>query len=178
MANNVLLLSNAAAPGTALLIPLVVAKQGSFTADQLETPAGVFPFDVEIVNVVGGVLTCGVDGTDPLSVQFDVKTRAVAATSGTSVVTTKASIGGQTGGTGISAAAGTGFRSTASAATGVVPVVLDSTKTTVAAGSLISVDFDITRTTPETEFAGPFAVVWCAPLGGADTRTYGDFVGL
>lgn len=178
MANNVLLLSNAAAPGTALLFPLVVAKQGNITADSADNPAGVFPFDVEIVKFVGGVLTNGVDGTDPLSMQFDVKKRAAAATSGTSVLTTKASIGGQTGGTGISAAAGTGYRHTNADATGVVAAVLDSTKTVVAAGSMISVDFDITRTTPETEIAGPFAIVWVAPLGGADTRANGDFVGL
>lgn len=170
MANNVLLLSNADAPGTHLVYPLVVAKQGSLTANNADNPAGVFPFDVKVVRVVGGVLTNGVDAINPLQVAFDVKKQASAATSGTSVLSTLPVV---------AKAAGTGFRSTAAAGTGITQAVINSAQETVAAGSLISVDFGITRTaSPSTEIAGPFVIVWVAPQAGADNRTYTAFDGL
>jgi hypothetical protein len=168
MANGVLLLSNAAAPGTALLFP-VIMQSGTLSADVLGVPGGIFPFDVEVVGINAGIVTNGVDGTDAWQVVIDVDKRADAATSGTSILTTTCTI---------TKAAGAGFVYANAASTGVTPPVLDATKTTIAAGSVLTADFDVTRTTPETEGAGAFVVLWCAPQAGADSRAYGDFAGL
>lgn len=168
MANGVLLLSNAAAPGTALLFPLVITA-GTLSADVLGVVGGIFPFDVEVVGINAGIVTNGEDGTDPWQVVIDVDKRADAATAGTSILSTPCTI---------TKAAGPGFVYANAASTGVTPPVLDATKTTIAAGSVLTADFDVTRTTPEVEGANPFVVLWCAPQAGADTRAYGDFVGL
>lgn len=162
MANNLIFGSNSDTGYTQFAFPVVITA-GTLSADVLGVAGGPFPFDVKVVDIEVGIVTNGVDGTDPWQVVIDIDKRAAAATSGTSILTTACTI---------TKAAGAGYVLASADGTGVTAPVLDSTKTTIAAGSVLTADFDVTRTSPETEGANPFVVLWCAPQGGADARTY------
>lgn len=126
-----------------------VSLAGNITADAqyvlFVCPAGM---SGRIVEVLGGALEAGADGTDAMNMEYEFLKNA------TNVCTTDPTI------TQNPTAAGTGIKSTYATATGITPGVLKTDTTPdFTAGDVISVNFNITRTTPDTEMAGVFAQV-------------------
>ena len=148
MAEFLKVLSNDAQGHRDVQLFFVHSDSAQITAD---TTATVFvaPVAGRIVNVVGSVVTNGVDGTNPFSLAFDVRKN------GTSVASTVPAI---------DKAAGTGARNTFAAATGITQAAIKTDGTQiVAAGDAITVVYDITRTTPATECAGAAVLVVFEP---------------
>jgi hypothetical protein len=118
---------------------------GNITADSTGVPLVVPPGKSgTIVAVHLAVGTNVEDGTDAASLA------AQCAINGTSVFTTAGAI---------AKAAGTGAKNTFAAGTGITLPVLDATKVTLAAGDVVTAGLDVTRTTPETEFANAAVVI-------------------
>lgn len=115
---------------------------GEVTADATHT-VFIAPAAGTIVSVVGGVLENGSDGSNALTMAFDVKKN------GTSVASTVPAIA--------KTAASDARATTQSSGTGITQAVLKTDGTaTFAAGDTITVVFDITRTaSPSTEITAP-----------------------
>ena len=121
--------------------------EGAYTADDVTANiVTVVPFG-KSGRIVGAYLVHGengADGTDAMSNALDVKINT------TSIFSTLPAL---------AKAAGTGKRTTFAAATGVTVGVINTAADDVVAGDIVFAEFDITRTTPETEYANVCAVV-------------------
>lgn len=119
--------------------------EGEVTADKTHT-FFIAPASGSIVSVVGSVLENGSDANEALTMTFTVKKN------GTAVCSTDPSI--------LKTAAADAQVDTAAAGTGITQAVLktDGTEDFVA-GDCISVLFDITRGTVDTEITGPACTI-------------------
>jgi hypothetical protein len=124
----------------------VFGVDGNLTADDtgnilLVVPPGRTGTIVSANLVVG---TNVEDGTDAASLAADVKIGT------TSVFTTAPAI---------AKAAGSGGKNTYAAGTGITVPVLDAAHVALAAGNIVFASLDVTRTTPEVEYANCAIVV-------------------
>jgi hypothetical protein len=71
----------------------------------------------------------------------------------------------------ITKAAGTGAKNTLAAGTGITVAVLDTTKVAIVPGDIVTVTQDITRTTPETEYANVGFSLKIRPTAGTTIAT-------
>jgi hypothetical protein len=117
----------------------------------------VCPVTGTVVNVVGAVGEVGVDGSNPLQIQFvatkDDATDANTSLSATDAVITKAATGGSPA-------------STFAAGTGITQWVKSATPSALAvnAGDILKITFTFTRTaSPSDEFADVCAFIAIAP---------------
>lgn len=121
-------------------------------ATDVEHTAFVVPFAAgcRVVSIVGFAQENGADGTDPMSVAFEVKKN------GTAVCSTNPAL---------DKTAGTGQKTTAAAATGVTQAVVktDSTRD-FAFGDKISINYNVTITTPDTALASPGVIIGVIPF--------------
>lgn len=116
--------------------------QGEVTADSTGNVVFIAPKAGKILDVIGGVMENGSDSVDPLTMTFTVKKN------GTAVCSTDPAIAKN--------AASDARVTTQASGTGITQAVVKSDGTEdFAAGDTISVDYDITRTTPDTEVTGP-----------------------
>ena len=116
--------------------PVVVGQGGAVTVDF--APVFLAPWAGRIASAVLVAGENGADGTDAMTMELDVLI------GGISIFTTKPKL---------DRAAGTGIKSTLAAGTGITVGVLDATKLAIALNDEITASFDITRTTPETEYS-------------------------
>lgn len=122
------------------------AVQGEVTADQNARFIFVAPAAGVVSTFIGGELENGSDSVDPLTMTFELKKN------GTTVLTTKPAI--------LKTAAVDTYISTANAGTGITQAVIKTDGSAAfAKGDIFEVDFDITRTTPDTEITTPFALL-------------------
>lgn len=151
MAEFLKVLSNDAQGHNDVKLYFVHGASGNITADTT-APVFIAPVAGRIVNVVGNLTVNGEDGVNPFSLAFDVKKN------GTSVAATLPAI---------AKAAGSGQKDTFAAGTGITQAVLKTDGSEiVAAGDAITVVYDITRTTPGVEAAGPSVLVVFEPYAG------------
>ena len=140
-------LSNDSAGHTEHIMYFSLGVDGEKTADDNANIVFVAPAAGKIVSVVGAVVENGSDGTNPLTMGFVVKKNTTAVCSTDPVIS--------------KTAASDATVDTAVAGTGITQAVLKTDTTPVcAAGDIITVDFDITRTaSPTTEITGPAVVI-------------------
>lgn len=124
--------------------------RGDFTAAPSTRDIGFGIGEGVIVKAGFSLQNTGADGTDPLDLEMDVKIGA------TSIFTTKPKL--EDG-----AADGS---DTFTAGAGITVGVIDTTKADVAANDQISIEWTLTRTTPEDEMADLFAEVVVAYKAG------------
>lgn len=119
--------------------------EGEVTADKTHTMF-IAPAAGSIISVVGSVLENGSDANEDLQMKFTVKKNGTAVCSTDPVITKAAASDAQV--------------DTAAAGTGITQAVLktDGTEDFVA-GDCISVVFDITRNTVDTEITGPACTI-------------------
>lgn len=129
-----------------------IGQAGNITADTTHI-VFVAPEAGRITNVVGSVQHNGVDATNALQMAFDVKKNGTSVASTVPVITK---------------AATAGVNTTFTSGTGRTPAVIKTDGTQiVAAGDVITVVFDITRTaSPSTEIQGPSVLVEFEPYAG------------
>lgn len=122
-------------------------KSGAVNADALGAQLWVAPFAGKITDVVLGVGTIGVDAVNPLSLTATVKKNT------TAVCTTDPNIDKSAT-----------VKNTFAAGTGITQAALKTDGTAVfAKGDILTVDWDVTRTTPGTEFADATVIVTIKP---------------
>lgn len=120
--------------------PLILsgAADGNLAADDSYVFAAPFAGDIVDLPILSAG-TNGVDSVDPLFTELDVLIN------GTSIFTTRPRL---------DKTAGAGQKDTATTGTGITQGVLKAAASLVfAKGDLIKVTLDVTRTTPDTEFA-------------------------
>jgi hypothetical protein len=116
-------------------------------------PAGFYG---TIKSFIGSIGTNVEDGTDAAQMAW------ACAINGVSIFTTAPVI---------TKAAGTGAKTSIATATGVTIAVLDSTKVAIVPGDIVTVTQDITRTTPETEYANVGFSFVIRPTAGTTIAT-------
>lgn len=123
-------------------------SSGNFTADATYI-VGPMAFAGRVKSAYFGLLENGADGTDPQNTEFDVQVN------GTTIFSTLPKL---------DKTAGTGHKTTYDTGTGITNAVINNAANTFAAGDYLSIVFNITRTTPDTESAGPHGFVTVVPV--------------
>lgn len=126
--------------------PVVVAVSGEITANKHGIPVHVPDFAGRIQDAFLTVNGCGVDSSNALSIELDLKI------GGTSALSTKPKITKGSSDT---------YRTTAISGEGATEGVVDNANNTFAVGQPILANLDITRTaTPTEEIKSPVIVVY------------------
>ena len=132
------------------VLEYIPATTGNVTSNQTALPIGVARKSGTILDVVLTTYVNGADSADPLNITADVKKKRAGTT--VSVCSTNPKL---------DKTAGAAHATTAAAGTGITQAVLKTDGSEdVQAGDYLVCDLTLTRTTPDTEIAGPVVTVY------------------